>query len=406
MPPHYGGMNISKTPYSAPFVAILQANPVSGERLAVLDAQLTPQGDGWYQLLPVGPFKARDGRPFDVASGHWQLDGQIAAALIARAKALGQDILIDYDHQTLKTDQNGQLAPAAGWYNSDEIAWREGQGLFIKPRWTERAAALVAAKEYRFLSAVFPYDAQGRPLELRMTAITNDPGVVGMQALAALSALPASSLMSTQPGQLATSSHVAQQEKSMNEHLIALLGKLGIQPGADGQFTAEQGTAALAALDTLQASAASAPELEAALTAERTSLAALKATVSTGQGGQIDLAKYVPVETYNALVTEVATLSAKVETTDAATLLKEARTQGKVVAAEEEYLTAYAAQKGVAALKALLEPRPAIAALAASQTTQVTLPEKKGEAVLSADDKYAADQLGISYEEFAKAKGR
>ncbi|MBS4702827.1 phage protease [Aeromonas veronii] len=400
MPPHYGGMNISKTPYSVPFVAILQANPVSGERLAVLDAQLTPQGDGWYQLLPVGPFKARDGRPFDVASGHWQLDGQIAAALIARAKALGQDILIDYDHQTLKTDQNGQPAPAAGWYNSDEIAWREGQGLFIKPRWTERAAALVAAKEYRFLSAVFPYDAQGRPLELRMTAITNDPGVVGMQALAALSALPASSLMSTQPGQLATSSHVAQQEKSMNEHLIALLGKLGIQPGADGQFTAEQGTAALAALDTLQASAKKAPELEAALTAEKASLAALKAQ----PGGQIDLAKYVPVETYNALVTEVATLSAKVETTDAATLIKEARTQGKVVAAEEEYLTAYAAQKGVAALKALLEPRPAIAALAASQTTQVTLPEKKGNAVLSADDKYAADQLGISYEEFAKAK--
>ncbi|UOR21020.1 hypothetical protein LOS88_10485 [Aeromonas veronii] len=258
--------------------------------------------------------------------------------------------------------------------------------------------------EYRFLSAVFPYDAQGRPLELRMTAITNDPGVVGMQALAALSALPVSSHMSIQPGQLAAPSHVAQQEKSMNEHLIALLGKLGIQPGADGQFTAEQGTAALAALDTLQASAASAPELEAALSAEKASLAALKATVSTGQGGQIDLAKYVPVETYNALVTEVATLSAKVETTDAATLIKEARTQGKVVAAEEEYLTAYAAQKGVAALKALLEPRPAIAALAASQTTQVTLPEKKGEAVLSADDKYAADQLGISYEAFAKAK--
>ncbi|MGY3872588.1 phage protease [Aeromonas dhakensis] len=400
MPQHYSGMNISKTPYSAPFVAILQANPVSGERLAVLDAQLTPQGDGWYQLLPVGPFKARDGRPFDVASGHWQLDGQIAAALIARAKALGQDILIDYDHQTLKVDQNGQPAPAAGWYNGDEIEWREGQGLFIKPRWTERAAALVAAKEYRFLSAVFPYDAQGRPLELRMTAITNDPGVVGMQALAALSALPASSLIPIQPGQLATSSHVAQQEKSMNEHVIALLGKLGIQPGADGQFTAEQGTAALAALDTLQASAKKAPELEAALAAERTSLAALKAQ----SGGQVDLAQYVPVTTYHALVTQVAALTAQVDTTDAATLIKEARTAGKVVAAEEEYLTAYAAQKGVAALKALLEPRPAIAALTASQTVAVTLPERKGEAVLSAEDKYAADQLGISHEEFAKAK--
>ncbi|MGL5319209.1 MAG: phage protease, partial [Aeromonas veronii] len=208
------------------------------------------------------------------------------------------------------------------------------------------------------------------------------------------------SLMSTQPGQLAISSHVAQQEKSMNEHLIALLGKLGIQPGADGQFTAEQGTAALAALDTLQASAKKAPELEAALTAEKASLAALKAQ----PGGQVDLAQFVPVATYNALVAQVASLSAKVETTDAATLIKEARTQGKVVAAEEEYLTAYAAQKGVAALKALLDPRPAIAALSASQTTQVTLPEKKGDAVLSADDKYAADQLGISHEEFAKAK--
>ncbi len=380
-------------PLSAIAVATLNARPTT-LGLAVLDAALGPSDDGWHQLLPVGPFKARDGRPFDVPGGHWQLDKSIATTLINRAKALGQDILIDYDHQTLKVDQNGQPAPAAGWYNGDEIEWRDGLGLFIKPRWTERAAALVAAKEYRFLSAVFPYDTQGRPLELRMTAITNDPGVVGMQALAALSALP------TQTGPLATPAQAAQKEKTMNEHLIALLGKLGIQLGADGQLTAEQGTAALAALDSLQASAKKAPELEAALSAEKASLAALKAQ----PGGQVDLAQFVPVATYNALVTQVAALTAQVDTTDAATLIKEARIQGKIVAAEEEYLTAYAAQKGVAALKALLEPRPAIAALTASQTAAVTLPEKKGEAVLSAEDKYAADQLGISHEDFAKAK--
>ncbi|HIC8797795.1 TPA: phage protease [Aeromonas veronii] len=373
---------------SAIAVAILNARPTA-LGLAVLDAALGPSDDGWHQLLPVGPFKARDGRPFDVPGGHWQLDKSIATTLINRAKALGQDILIDYDHQTLHIEKTGKEAPAAGWFNGDEIEWREGQGLFIKPRWTDRAAALVAAKEYRFLSAVFPYDAQGRPLELRMAAITNDPGVVGMQALAALSALPAS-----QPGQLANPS----KETSMNELLKKLLAKLGIE--LTGDPTDEQLQKALAELDSLQASAKKAPELEAALTAEKASLAALKAQ----PGGQVDLAQFVPVATYNALVTQVASLSAKVETTDAATLIKEARTQGKVVAAEEEYLTAYAAQKGVAALKALLDPRPAIAALSASQTTQVTLPEKKGDAVLSADDKYAADQLGISYEEFAKAK--
>ncbi|MCU9924017.1 phage protease [Aeromonas caviae] len=383
-------------PPSAIAVAILNARPTT-LGLAVLDAQLTQQDDGWYQLLPVGPFKARDGRPFDVPGGHWQLDKSIATTLINRAKALGQDILIDYDHQTLNVEKTGKEAPAAGWYNGDEIEWREGEGLFIKPRWTERAAALVAAKEYRFLSAVFPYDAQGRPLELRMTAITNDPGVVGMQALAALSA------QLIQPGQPATPAHAAHKETPMNELLKKLLAKLGIE--LTGDPTDEQLQKALTEIDSLQASAKKAPELEAALSAEKTALAALKAqTTSVQQGGQVDLAQFVPVATYNALVTQVAALTAQVDTTDAATLIKEARTAGKVVAAEEEYLTAYAAQKGVAALKALLEPRPAIAALTASQTAAVTLPEKKGEAVLSAEDKYAADQLGISHEDFAKAK--
>ncbi len=378
-------------PPSAIAVAILNARPTT-LGLAVLDAQLTQRDDGWYQLLPVGPFKARDGRPFDVPGGHWQLDKTIATTLINRAKALGQDILIDYDHQTLNVEKTGKEAPAAGWYNGDEIEWREGQGLFIKPRWTERAAALVAAKEYRFLSAVFPYDAQGRPLELRMTAITNDPGVVGMQALAALSA------QLIQPGQPATPAHAVHKETPMNELLKKLLAKLGIE--LTGDPTDEQLQKALTELDNLQASAKKAPELEAALSAEKTALAALKAQ----PGGQVDLAQFVPVATYNALVTQVAALTAQVDTTDAATLIKEARTAGKVVAAEEEYLTAFAAQKGVAALKALLEPRPAIAALTASQTAAVTLPEKKGEAVLSAEDKYAADQLGISHEDFAKAK--
>ncbi|MFM5761848.1 phage protease [Aeromonas veronii] len=373
---------------SAIAVAILNARPTA-LGLAVLDAALGPSDDGWHQLLPVGPFKARDGRPFDVPGGHWQLDKSIATTLINRAKALGQDILIDYDHQTLHIEKTGKEAPAAGWFNGDEIEWREGLGLFIKPRWTDRAAAMVTAKEYRFLSAVFPYDAQGRPLELRMAAITNDPGVVGMQALAALSALPPKT---NQSGQLAT----VTKEIPMNEAMLALLAKLGIQVEEGSELTVEQGQAALSALDTLQSAAGKTASAEAAL-------AALKAQ-PVQQGGQVDLAQFVPVATYNALVAQVASLSAKVETTDAATLIKEARTQGKVVAAEEEYLTAYAAQKGVAALKALLDPRPAIAALSASQTTQVTLPEKKGDAVLSADDKYAADQLGISHEEFAKAK--
>ena len=357
---------------------------IESPRIAVLDAALSVTDDGWQQLLPAGNFSARDGRPFDVADHCWKIDGKIAAVLIAQAKALGQDILIDYDHQTLNAAKNGKPAPAAGWFNGNEIEWREGEGLFVKPRWTAPAAALVANQEYRFMSAVFPYDENGIPLQLRMAAITNDPGVVGMQALAALSA------------ELSNPSPSQQENKPMNELLAKLLAKLGITVPENGQVSDDQAKQALSVLDDCLEKGKKMPEMEQ-------SVAALTAQVNEKQ---IDLAKFVPVETYTALVAEVAALSAKVETTDAATLLKDAKDQGKVLAAEESYLQQFAQQKGVVALKALLDSRPAIAALTARQTdTVVKQPDSpKGQAVLSAEDKYAADQLGIPHAEFAKAK--
>lgn len=103
---------------------------------------------------------------------------------------------------------------AAGWFNADEIKWFEDderQGLFIKPRWTEKAYQHIKNGEFAFLSAVFPYDKNGIPLELRMAALTNDPGVTGMQRLAVLSAV------------------INQQEdKPMPEILRQLLAKLGV----------------------------------------------------------------------------------------------------------------------------------------------------------------------------------
>ena len=80
-------------------------------RMAVLEAQLSPDADGWCQLLPSDFFKARDGRPFDVEGGQWYLDQQTASVLIAKASAQSQDILIDYDHQTLKNGSERPTSP-------------------------------------------------------------------------------------------------------------------------------------------------------------------------------------------------------------------------------------------------------------------------------------------------------
>lgn len=96
-------------------LALLQALPLDPRlppRVAVLES-CAYADDGWHQLLPSGAFAARDGRPFDVEGGQWHLDEQTAGVLIAKAHQLGQDILIDTTTKPLKTDQNGQPAPAA-----------------------------------------------------------------------------------------------------------------------------------------------------------------------------------------------------------------------------------------------------------------------------------------------------
>src|SRR5690606_17995947 len=88
--------------------------------------ELQANAAGEIQLLPAGAFRARDGRPEKIP--HWFIDGDIAAAVIARAASRKTPLVIDYEHQTLLTEQNGQPAPAAGWFR--EMEWRDGAGLF------------------------------------------------------------------------------------------------------------------------------------------------------------------------------------------------------------------------------------------------------------------------------------
>ena len=155
--------------------------------LAALTAELVPQeGDTVpteaHLLLP-GPFRSSDGRPRDVAA--WKLDQSIAAAVIARVDAKAGDCLIDYEHQSLHAEWNGQPVPAAGWFKS--LEWREGKGLYATGiRWTERARGLIAAREYRYISAVFSYLPQtGEVLEIVSVALTNTPALDGLDALVA-----------------------------------------------------------------------------------------------------------------------------------------------------------------------------------------------------------------------------
>lgn len=384
-------------------IAALTAAALAPARVAILTADLQSAEDGWYQLLPAGAFKARDGRPFDTDDGHWHLTAEIAATLIANASTLGQDILIDYEHQTLNKEKNGQPAPAAGWFDGSEMQWREGTGLYIKPRWTDNASTYIAAKEYRFLSAVFPYNAAGHPLEIRMAAITNDPGVVGMEALAALAA----SL--TPPTETQT------KESHMDELLERLRWMLNLPISATAeeilaelqklidQIKAETGGEAALTSQGLVAYLASKSERVATLSAKNAEQITKIASLSSAKNhAEVDLTQFVPKATYDAVVQQVAALSAKTDTQSVDSLIKEGREKGKLLACEEDYARQFAAQQGVAALSAMIEARPGIAALTAEQqSASVVDPNKaKGVAVLTATQEAAAKSLGITAEQY------
>ena len=117
--------------------------------LAVCSFEVQPK-DGRIQLLPYGEFRAVDGRPTDVPA--WYLTEENGHDVALLANSSRNQLVVDYEHQTLykeKTD-NPHLPPVGcvGW--SSRL-----KRMFAEVEWTDKAAAAIAAKEYRYISAVF-----------------------------------------------------------------------------------------------------------------------------------------------------------------------------------------------------------------------------------------------------------
>lgn len=167
----------------------------AGEPDAAGLAQVTTEA----HLLPPGPFRSTDTRPAECDA--WQLDATIAARVVARAAAQKNDFLIDYEHQSLRSAANGQPVPAAGWFKTFE--WREGgasasaAGLWATGiDWTAEGKERIAEKEYRYISAVFTYYTDtGEVLEVVSVALTNTPGIDGLDPLTQRAAMSRSTFL-------------------------------------------------------------------------------------------------------------------------------------------------------------------------------------------------------------------
>jgi len=179
----------------------------------------------------------------------------------------------------------------------------------------------------------------------------------------------------------------------MNELLAKLLAKIGIDLAAGTEPTAEQGVAALSAVDALLAGQTKTTELEQ-------QVATLKAAQPPTE---VDLSKFVPKATYDATVQELAVLKAGSNEQGITEAITSAQREGRVLAGEVDYLTQFGKQQGLAALKSMLATRSPIAALAAQQTEGKQLDDKKES--LTSEELAVLKATGLSREDFIKAKG-
>lgn len=337
------------------------------------------------QLTPAGDFRPSDGRSIPVP--HWHIDRAVASQVIARFAARKNPTVIDYEHQTLHKEANGQPAPAAAWIKG--LVWREGKGLFATVELTARARAAINDGEYQFISPVFSYDRHsGVVLDIQMAALTNTPAIDGMEPLALRAA--------------ATFGINLDEESPMNKLFLAVCTALAL-----GTDTTED--AAIAALNThfkadplagvreaLGVSAATEPDaLVAACTALKTKAEATPADP--------DPAKFVPVSVLEQVKGDLAALTAKVQGADVDALVKAGLADGRLLKAQEEWARKLG-QSDIAALTAYLDTAAPIAALNGSQTHGKAPVFADAEHKLTAEELAVCTATGISAKEFAAAK--
>ena len=238
------------------------------------------------QIFPAGEFNVPLGSM--LGAGPWRLNAAAATQLIATVAQRKNDILIDYEHQSLTASQSGHKAPAAAWLKTNSLVWRDGEGLFaIKPDWKAAAASLIHADEYRYLSPVFIYnETTGEPENIISVALTNTPAIDNMLPVSLAAAM---------------AGFTNSLESTMNEELMERLRyllNLPLTTTPEEMLTELDKLKAMLAGEGQAVAATSLPEL---LGAHKAEIDALTSAVAALKTQEPDPAKYVPIAAFLAI---------------------------------------------------------------------------------------------------------
>ena len=330
-------------------------------------------------LIPEGKFRGIDGRPFDAP--HWNLTPASGQQIVALLNQRSIDMVMDYEHSTLKAIESGEPAPAAGWLKPVGFQYIEGVGLCSADfEWTEKAKGYIEAKEYKYISPVLFYNKAGEVLGLHSVALTNTPN---------LDQLPEARLAAA--AQEFFAQNLTTQDSEMEDLLKELRWMLNLPLAA----TAEDIMAELGKLSqqikekTGVAVAANSQNLFDALSA----IDQLKIAANSQMP---DPSKFVPIAMYNEAKAQAAQVASNGQVKEIEDLITAACSDGRLTG---DAATAWAkefAQRDFAGFKAHIDGIPKIAALTQKQTATVDVGQVKQ--TQSAVDDIAANvesQLGL-----------
>lgn len=269
----------------------------------LIEAKGTAKGKApeWFLLFKKGVVKLEDG--VEALVDRKTFD-QVAAYL----KQRGNDVVIDYEHMTLKD----MVAPAAGWI--PEIRWDSERGILARCKWTDKAADHIEKGEYRYFSPVFLVNnADRRVVTLHSVALTNAPKTNHLNPILAKLG--------------------SEDERSLNmKFLEKLIAKLGLAANATEEMVVE----AIAKLQTQE------PQTKEVEVVAKDVLVALDLT--EGDTSTVVASIHALKQSGKGAVSkeDFDKLQAKLAARDAQEVVAKAMADGKVTPDQKDWATEYA----------------------------------------------------------------
>jgi len=338
------------------------------------------------QLIPYGSHKTD--------KGDFVLDEEAIASVMSDLEGRENDMVIDYEHQTLY----GGEAPAAGWIT--KLVNKGKDGLWALVEWTDRAAGYLKNREYRYLSPVFlKRQSDGRVTKLINAALTNQPAIDGMVPLVNKAAL-------------------GRKEQTEVSEMEKLLKLLGLAPDATEEMAMkavmelQAGVVLVAHKDALAVlELAEDSKLEDVITA----LSAMKADAEgmARLRKDLELAEGAPVSEITGtvmamkqtsgqagdLVVQLASLKARLDGKDAEGLVAQAMKDGKIALSQKDWALEYAS-KDPESFKVFIAKSPQVVPL--GEKAGGGAPGAAAGGFESQEDAMIAKQLGVTPEQRKK----